>query len=432
MYQGVISGLRSARANAIKEMRQALRGLPPHLAAGFGTLIDVFDEIIGLQIQLVLAIVGLAVGFVQGVVSLVIGLAKLILGVIKWLALLLYGLVDSGAAFDRYMNEILAAARGIVPGITKIANDWIARLKRSSVEEGTLMIGELTGEIVAQLAALEFAASKAAQIPKISVVLDVPQVTRGGMMFEQVAVAIDVASPAAAVALVGSQAIAMTATGGGPGGSTASNTSAAEELAKASGKDIDQALAPLDEAAAKAPPGSAKATGSKGARGKAVPVKPLPVEDVVAEAAARLKAQGVRGLPPAEYGTKLHAALRQVVLERTGQSPAGWTVLADEPIGKVLKLRPETVGKTVQEYLRVHGVADRYPGLSQEFRSTLVEALKPDVIVRAPNGQSLVWDLTSKLASDHLAKTMFYAELVGRELGGLIRISESYWRKVLG
>jgi hypothetical protein len=59
----------------------------------------------------------------------------------------------------------------------------------------------------------------------------------------------------------------------------------------------------------------------------------------------------------------------------------------------------------------------RYPALPEKFRGTVIKNLKPDVFVRAPNGRALVWDLTSKLDSVHLAKTMFYAELIGRELG---------------
>jgi hypothetical protein len=45
--------------------------------------------------------------------------------------------------------------------------------------------------------------------------------------------------------------------------------------------------------------------------------------------------------------------VREVVLERTGQPANGWTVAAEEQLGKVVKLRPEFADLTVEKYMEV-------------------------------------------------------------------------------
>jgi len=430
MYAGLISTLRGAQKTAFDALRLKVSMMSGPSAGALDTLITVFDEFVGVLITLVLAIVGIAVGFGEGVVDMVIGVFKLVLGIIKWITLLLYGFIDNGAAFDQFNAEIVAAARNLIPGLKKIVTDWLDRFQKAPIDQGTLMIGELTGQIIALIASFGLAAAKAGQVPKIALAAEVPVMTaRGELALSKVAVVVDVSSPAAASALVGTQAMRVAAAGGGGGGpppgggSGGSGDGKKPDFKDLSDKEIDKALEPLD----KKPNAPEKGGGSKK---KPVAVPQLAVEDVVAEGVKRLKAQGVSGLGPREYGTKLHAAVREIVLEKTGQPPTGWTVAADEAIGKVVKLRPKFADMTVEQYMKAYAMHDRYPALPEKFRNTVVKNLKPDVYVRAPDGRALVWDLTSKLDSVHLAKTMFYAELIGKELGGLFRISESYWRKI--
>lgn len=57
----------------------------------------------------------------------------------------------------------------------------------------------------------------------------------------------------------------------------------------------------------------------------------------------------------------------------------------------------------------------------------------PDLIVELPDGSIIIWDLTSKTAEEHLAKTMLYAHLASVAAGGrLIRIGERYWKQYKG
>lgn len=201
-----------------------------------------------------------------------------------------------------------------------------------------------------------------------------------------------------------------------------------KRLAHLTDEDIERALAPIDPKR-HAPPKKTKAEKAKKRAARGLPS--IPVEDVVQEAIARLKARGVSGLPPREYGTRLHAVVREVVEETTGKAPKGWIAAAEQELGKVVKLRPENAGLTVREYMAKWGMTDRYPTFPDKFLDTPVEKLKPDLFVKAPDGRALVWDVTSRLDRAHLAKTMFYTEVIGRESGGFFRIAESYWRKVL-
>ncbi|GAB3764921.1 hypothetical protein GCM10028796_21020 [Ramlibacter monticola] len=428
MYAAMIGGLRSAQKAAFDALRASVAAMDdgPGKSA-LEELVTVFDEFVGVLITLVLAVAGIVVGFGEGVVDMVKGLLQLVVGILKWIGLVLYGFIDDMEAFKQYNEEIVAAARNLVPGLKKIVKDWIERFEKSSIDEGTLMIGELTGQILALIASCGFAASKAGQVPKLALAADIPIMTaRGELVLSKVAVVVDVSSPVAASGLVGTQAMRVTGgPGDGPpsGGGSSGGSGDNPDFKDLSDKEIDKALEPLQDKGPK--------SGGKGGGRKAPPGVPaLPVEEVVAEGVKRLKAQGVSGLGPREYGTKLHAAVRDIVLERTGQPANGWTVAAEEQLGKVVKLRPEFADLTVEKYMEVWGMTKRYPALPEKFRGTVIKNLKPDVFVRAPNGRALVWDLTSKLDSVHLAKTMFYAELIGRELGGFFRIAESYWRKI--
>ena len=204
-------------------------------------------------------------------------------------------------------------------------------------------------------------------------------------------------------------------------------------------EDIEKTLAPLGEAAKAAEQeiaaaSRAKKTTKKGKAEKAAKTAALtaiPVEDIVQEAITILSKRGVKGLHPTKYGTKIAAAVNEILLKRIGYIPPGWTVGAEQRLGKIIKLSPESAKMTVREYMVKWNITDQYPQLSEKFLGTRIEDLKPDLFVRAPDGRALVWDVTSQPEMRHLSKTMLYSEIIGRELGGLIRISESYWRKVL-
>jgi hypothetical protein len=191
-------------------------------------------------------------------------------------------------------------------------------------------------------------------------------------------------------------------------------------------KQIEQALKPLEEPSAKKP--------SPNTKEPAVVVTPVEVkiETAVQDARNLLRRRGVKGLRPSEYGTKLHAALEEVVTTRRAASPPGWVVASERRLGELVQLRPRNANISVYKYLEENGLIERFPDLPERYLSPTsspkLSEIQPDIFVRAPSGEKMIWDLGSEISAEHLAKTMFYAEVVGREEGGFIRVAESYWR----
>lgn len=194
------------------------------------------------------------------------------------------------------------------------------------------------------------------------------------------------------------------------------------KLASLTDEEIEKFLSQLD------PKKHSKVEPQKQGKRK-VKYIPLPLENVLQIAMSRLKKQGVKGLPPQEYGTKLAAAVEEVVVELSGQPTKGWVVAVEKPFRTFAKISRENAILTVEQYMKKYGMTDQFPKLSEKFLRTKIEDLKPDVYVRAPDGQSLVWDVTSQPEARHIAKTMFYTEVLAREMGGLHKIGESYWKK---
>ena len=114
---------------------------------------------------------------------------------------------------------------------------------------------------------------------------------------------------------------------------------------------------------------------------------------------------------------------------RVDEVPGDWEVLTEQKLGDVVKIDPENAKLTVRQYLKKWGLTGQFPKFPKKFLNTRVNNLQPDIVVKAPGGRKLAWDLTSQPTPEHLAKTLFYAEVIGREEGGLIRVSEDYWRQ---
>jgi hypothetical protein len=194
----------------------------------------------------------------------------------------------------------------------------------------------------------------------------------------------------------------------------------------ASDKEIQEALAPLNE-----PPGKKPQPNSDAPAVKIVQVE-VKVETAVRDAQALLKKRGVKGLGPTDYGRELHIALEEVVRTNRAAPPGGWVVASEKRLGELVQLQPRNANMRVYDYLRENGLLERYPNLPRDYlhptKSPVLSRIQPDLYVRAPSGEKMIWDLGSEFSEEHLAKTMLYAEIVAREEGGFIRIAESYWQ----
>ena len=153
---------------------------------------------------------------------------------------------------------------------------------------------------------------------------------------------------------------------------------------------------------------------------------PFKLEDVVREAMADLRKElGKVWLPNRIYGTRLHAALRRRLEKVT--SPGGWWIAVEQPFRATRLLSPAILNLTVKQYLEGPGGHLQWlrPQLSGRLHS-LIGDIKPDLMMRGPDGVTTLWDLTSRENEEHLGKTILYANLISQE-NRLSRIGETYW-----
>jgi hypothetical protein len=139
------------------------------------------------------------------------------------------------------------------------------------------------------------------------------------------------------------------------------------------------------------------------------------VEGAVDKSQIALKKKGLSGgVDESVYGTRLHTELRQTAEQRLGRKlPPGTEFYNDKALAEIAKLSPDEAKLTAAEWLKRNGLPD--PGLSQEVlhQPAGIGSMKPDLAVREPGGVMQVIDLTGQPDPHHLAKTIFYALVLG-------------------
>lgn len=433
IYKSMIEGAKSAIGKLFNELRRQSDKLPKPLRPAFKSIIDNFATFVDILLNVAFYFIGLGVGFAEGIFDMIWGFLQIIYGIGNWLWLLGEGLLKDPKAFKQYNREILAAVKSLPQNLIKIKNAWVKKFRQAPMERKSIMVGELFGQIIALLATLGAASTKIGQIPKLKVQFTRPVVVGDTIAFERAAVVtVDLASPTAAATIMASMG-----KGGGAFGSSSSvkgsggsgKNQSQPDFSKLTEADIEQALEPIDPTINKHL--NPRKRGSSSKKPRKAAIKSLPIEDIVLEAIKLLKESGVSGgLSPRQYGTKLHAAVSQVVKKHLGSIPKGWTVGIDKSLKKIIHVRSSEIGLTVQEYMKKWGMVERYPKFPEKFLETKIGEIKPDLYVREPSGRALIWDLTSREQPLHVAKTMFYTEVIGRETGGLFYMSETYWRKI--
>jgi len=126
-----------------------------------------------------------------------------------------------------------------------------------------------------------------------------------------------------------------------------------------------------------------------------------------------------------EFGTRLHAALKARL--QAMKLPRGWRSQADQPLrnfpGADQRVMRLTVRQWFAENPHLQGLRDSLP---PKVLEQTIGDMKADLLLRGPQGQTTVWDLTSVSRQEHLAKTMLYGHLMAAE-GSMIRFAEMYW-----
>jgi hypothetical protein len=167
-YKGLISALRTAQKKSFDALRGQTYRLPASAQPALTTILNIWEEIVGVFITLVLAVVGIVVGFSEGAVGMIEGLLSLIYGIVKWVVFLVMGFFDNGDKFNEFNKEIIAGLQNIPNGLRAFIKDWLEKFDKASIDEGSLMIAELTGQVLTIIASFGIAAAKVGQVPKLA------------------------------------------------------------------------------------------------------------------------------------------------------------------------------------------------------------------------------------------------------------------------
>jgi hypothetical protein len=158
-------------------------------------------------------------------------------------------------------------------------------------------------------------------------------------------------------------------------------------------------------------------------------VMPAPVavdlQTSIQLALANLRTSGRVPSGVAALGTRLHAELAAVL--RTAQFPNGTVPRVELNLQLFNTLSPTVLGRTVEQWFQNEGQAHAWlrNSIPASVRNTLIADLRPDFAISV-DGQTIVFDLTSRERDTHLAKTLLYSLLQATE-GQLMRVQEYYW-----
>ena len=160
-YGAMIAGLRAARNTAMNALRARVPRLPPQFQSAANGLIYVLDMAIEILFMIWFAVIGMVVGFSEGIVDLVKGILTLGYGLVKLLYDLAIAGFDGAEALKSDLNFVLEALKGLPAALKKLATDWLAAFEKAPVERQGLMIGELTGQVLALIATWGLGATRA-------------------------------------------------------------------------------------------------------------------------------------------------------------------------------------------------------------------------------------------------------------------------------
>jgi hypothetical protein len=214
-YSVMISGIhkgRDAMRNGLKD--SAARHLPSKYFPIADAIIDIATICVEVLIAVVMAIIGMAVGFGEGIIGMVQGLITLTYGVIKLLFDLIVGIFTN---FDEVKNDLKAVwevLRNLPAAFKSLVTDWLAKFEKAPSERQSLMIGELTGQVLALIGTFALTAGAAGSAAKTAATVDAAAATT-----EAAATGSDIATTAARTKPV----LSVIKSGGGNAGTSATS-----------------------------------------------------------------------------------------------------------------------------------------------------------------------------------------------------------------
>jgi hypothetical protein len=159
-YDWLIEKLRSGQSRGEALLKRV--GVP-------GPIVSALSGICDLYIQLLLAVVGIVVGFVSGIVQAVVGMVEMLLGVMEGLVRMILSVVTLNPKYlQDWLDMVGAALAGLIPGLENFIRTWCDDFSKATLERQTIMIGEVTGQVLAILATSGLVAGKAASAAEAS------------------------------------------------------------------------------------------------------------------------------------------------------------------------------------------------------------------------------------------------------------------------
>jgi hypothetical protein len=161
-YGALIAGLRATKRAHLALLRALVNRLPASIQPYGHAYVDLVEIIDDILIGIVLAVVGIIVGFGEGVVGLVLGLVNLVTGVARGLYAAAVALLTGNSdKLAQWWEDLLYTLRAIPAGLRALVTNWLAEFEAAPIERQQLMIGELTGQILAVIASFYVAPSRA-------------------------------------------------------------------------------------------------------------------------------------------------------------------------------------------------------------------------------------------------------------------------------
>ena len=154
------------------------------------------------------------------------------------------------------------------------------------------------------------------------------------------------------------------------------------------------------------------------------------LEQLVIDGFAEVRKKlGKQWLNNREYGTALHSALEDLLTKHFGMA-AKLDIAVERRLGDFAHIPASVKKMTIKQFIDAnpHFGLDE-AALKRVFRdieTQTIERLKPDLVIES-DVLRVVWDLTARNNTEHLAKTMFYTAVLddGKKL---TQIAETYWR----
>jgi hypothetical protein len=244
----VIAALKGAQAALVASLRKMAAALPAPLDVVADSIVDAVEVILDILITIVLAIFGIIIGLVEGLAEMVVGVAQLAWTIIALVADLITGIwsKENRRAFEERGKAILEGLKGLPNALWKTYLDWKDRFSKATPDQGTVMIGELTGRIMALILSFYAGGGVASMAPKVAVPTIGFSVSGGTLALTRTGtVMVSAATPGVAVGFSGG-ALGMLTTGSGDG-PTKGERKQAEAKDPGRAPEVDKALRELNE-----------------------------------------------------------------------------------------------------------------------------------------------------------------------------------------